>query len=284
MKVFVQHSTVYLYSSAIQLEPHTFRLRPRMTTTQRLLEFQLEIFPDPEGTTETLDQDGNLALRAWFTTHTQELRVQSSFQVELIRENPFDFLIRDESLNVALWYPEPLNVALAPYRDQGHITSQVIDYAKAAASSAQWNTLAFLTGLCHQIFRTFRQVTRLEGLPWASYETLMKLEGSCRDLAVLFCDCCRVMGIAARFVSGYECASVSSSNPHMHAWAEVYLPAAGWRGYDPARGVMVADNHVAVAAAVDPALASPVSGAFSGGSQSRMETTLNMRAQQRLGA
>jgi transglutaminase-like putative cysteine protease len=255
-----------------------------MTTTQRLLEFQLEIFPPPEGTTETLDQDGNLALRAWFSAPTRELRVQSSFQVDLIRENPFDFLIRDESLNVALWYPEPLNVALSPYRNQGHVTPQVIDYATAAATSAQWNTLAFLTGLCHQIFQTFQQLTRPEGQPWTSHETLMRLEGSCRDLAVLYCDCCRVMGIAARFVSGYECASVGCAVPYMHAWTEVYLPAAGWRGYDPSRGVMVADNHVAVAAAVDPFLASPVTGTFTGGSQSQMEATLRMQRQQRLGA
>ncbi len=283
MRVFAQHSTLYRYSSFVQLEPHTFRLRPRMTTTQRLLEFHLEIIPRPEGTTETLDQDGNLALRAWFTSSTQELSVQSSFQVELIRENPFDFLIRDESLTLALWYPDPLSLALSPYRDHGRVTSQVISYAQAAATSAQWNTLAFLNGLCQEIFRTFRQLTRLEGPAWTSDETLMRMEGSCRDLAVLYCDCCRAMGIAARFVSGYESASASSADPYMHAWAEVYLPAAGWRGYDPSRGVMVANNHVAVAAAVHPELASPVSGVFSGGS-SEMQTTLRMQIQQELGA
>src|SRR5207244_8739777 len=70
-------------------------------------------------------------------------------------------------------------------------------------------------------------------LAWPSDRTLSLLEGSCRDLAVLFCDVCRVMGIATRFVSGYECASASSQDSYMHAWAEVYLPGIGWRGYDP---------------------------------------------------
>src|SRR5260370_30694374 len=88
--------------------------------------------------------------------------------------------------------------------------------------------------LSRQIFQAWRQVTRLDGPPWPSDQTLSLFEGSCRDLAVLFCDACRVMGIAARFVSGYECASAGSQDPYMHAWAEVYLPGNGWRGCGPA--------------------------------------------------
>jgi transglutaminase-like putative cysteine protease len=85
------------------------------------------------------------------------------------------------------------------------------------------------------------------------------------------------MGLAARFVSGYECASASAREPYMHAWAEVYLPGIGWRGYDPARGVAVSNAHVAVAAGFDPDLASPVVGWYSGGSASRMEASLNLQ-------
>jgi transglutaminase-like putative cysteine protease len=81
------------------------------------------------------------------------------------------------------------------------------------------------------------------------------MEGSCRDLAVLFCDVCGVMGIAARFVSGYECSSAGRSDSYMHAWTEVYLPGIGWRGYDPSRGIAVTNEHVAVAAAFDYDLA-----------------------------
>ena len=278
MTILVQHSTTYHYPNAVRLEPHTFRLRPRMTTTQRLLAFQIKILPEPEGTTECLDQDGNLALRAWFPAPVCELSVQSDFTVELIRENPFDFLIRDESLNLPLWYSDPLGAALAPYRSQAQIGEEVAKFAKSVAANSQWNTLSFLTGLCRQIFVTFGQMTRPEGQPWTSAETLHRMQGSCRDLAVLFCDCCRVMGIAARFVSGYECASAGRNDSYMHAWAEVYLPAAGWRGYDPSRGIVVADTHVAVAAAVDPALASPVTGAYFG-SRSRMDTALRLQVQ-----
>jgi transglutaminase-like putative cysteine protease len=103
------------------------------------------------------------------------------------------------------------------------------------------------------------------------------MEGSCRDLAVLFCDACRVMGIAARFVSGYECASATVEETYMHAWAEVYLPGIGWRGYDPSRGLAVSNGHIAVAAGFDHDLASPVAGWYSGGSRSQMETSLRLQ-------
>jgi transglutaminase-like putative cysteine protease len=277
MKISATHSTVYRYDLPVHLEPHIFRLRPRMNSSQRLLAFDLQIAPTPAGTTECLDQDGNLALNAWFNAPTQELSVMTRFTVELLRENPFDYLLIGESLNLPLWYREPLCAALAPYRQDAHVADSVKQYAKSVAANAQWNALWFLTILSKQIYQTFQQMVRPEGLPWPSDQTLARMEGSCRDLAVLFCDVCRVMGIAARFVSGYECASAGRQDSYMHAWAEVYLPVIGWRGYDPARGLAVSNTHIAVAAGFDPDLASPVAGWYSGGSQSRMETSLRLQ-------
>ena len=83
-------------------------------------------------------------------------------------------------------------------------------------------------------------------------EILRDREGSCRDLAVLFCAACRALGLAARFVSGYERDASLQENGDLHAWAEVYLEGAGWRGYDPSRALAVAASHVAVAASSDP--------------------------------
>jgi transglutaminase-like putative cysteine protease len=277
MKITVTHSTVYRYDLPVHLEPHILRFRPRTNSAQKLLAFNLQIVPKPAGTTECLDQDGTLALNAWFNTPTRELSVSSQFTVEMLRENPFDYLLMGESLQLPLWYREPLCSALAPYRQDAHIAESVKQYAKSVAATAQGSTLSFLTTLSGQMFRTFRQIVRPDGSPWTSDVTLRSLEGSCRDLAVLFCDVCRVMGIAARFVSGYECASAGQPDAYMHAWAEVYLPGIGWRGYDPARGLAVSNGHVAVAAGFDHDLASPVAGWFSGGSQSRMEATLSLK-------
>jgi transglutaminase-like putative cysteine protease len=277
MKISVTHSTVYRYDFPVYLEPHIFRLRPRTNSAQRLLAFDIQIAPSPAGTTECLDQDGNLALNAWFNEPTKELNVVSRFTVEMLRQNPFDYVIIGESLNLPLWYREPLCTALTPYRDDANVADSVKQYAKSIAEGAQWNTLSFLTSMSRQIFQTFHQVTRPHGPPWPSDRTLSSLEGSCRDLAVLFCDVCRVMGIAARFVSGYECASADRPDSYLHAWAEVYLPGIGWRGYDPARGLAVSNGHVAVAAGFDHDLASPVAGWYSGGSRSQMEASVRLQ-------
>jgi transglutaminase-like putative cysteine protease len=277
MKINVTHSTIYHYDFPAILEPHIFRLRPRTHGAQRLLAFELQIAPLPAGTTECLDQDGNLALNAWFNAPTTELNVQSRFTAEMLRENPFDYVIIGESLNLPLSYRKPLSAALASYRNNAHVAEPVKQLANSVAAGSQWNSLTFLLMLSQQIVQSCRQVIRPTGPPWPSHQTLSQREGSCRDLAVLFCDACRVMGIAARFVSGYECASANSRNPYMHAWAEVYLPGIGWRGYDPSRGLAVSNSHVAVAAGVDSELAAPVAGWYSGGSPSHMEATLSLQ-------
>ena len=277
MKITVTHSTTYRYEFPVCLEPHIFRLRPRMSSAQRLISFELEIAPTPAGSTECLDQDGNLALNAWFDASTSKLSVLSRFTVELLRVNPFDYVLTGESLNLPLWYRDPLCTALTPYRNDAHVAPSVKLYAQSASRDAQGNVQWFLTALSRQIWQTFRQVIRPDGAPWPSDQTLSSGEGSCRDLAVLFCDICRVMGIAARFVSGYETASAGSGDSYMHAWAEVYLPVIGWRGYDLSRGIAVSNGHVAVAAGFDYNLASPVSGWYSGGSLSKMEASISLQ-------
>jgi transglutaminase-like putative cysteine protease len=277
MRISVTHSTRYRYDNPVILEPHIFRLRPRMSSAQWLLAFDLQISPTPAGTTECLDQDGNLALNAWFESPASELSIVSRFTVEMLRENPFDYVITGQSLNLPLWYVEPLCAALAPYRQDAHVAESVKQYAKSIAAGEQWNALSFLVALTRMIHQSSGQLTRPDGPPWPSDQTLRLQQGSCRDLAVLFCDACRVMGIAARFVSGYECASAGNRDPYMHAWAEVYLPGIGWRGYDPSRGLVVSNGHVAVAAGFHHDLASPVAGWFSGLSQARMEASISLQ-------
>ena len=104
--------------------------------------------------------------------------------------------------------------------------------------------------------------------------------GACRDLAVLFVDCCRAEGIAARFVSGYQKGNLLSERRDLHAWPEVYLPGAGWRGFDPPppHGEAVSDVHVTMAAAAHSRDTMPVSGVFSGdGANSTLEYTVEIQ-------
>ena len=97
------------------------------------------------------------------------------------------------------------------------------------------------------------------------------------DLAVLFVDCCRAEGLAARFVSGYQKGNLQSERRHLHAWPEIYLPGGGWRGFDPTHGMAIADTHITVAAAADSRDTMPVSGVFTGqGASSTLDYELRI--------
>jgi transglutaminase-like putative cysteine protease len=99
-------------------------------------------------------------------------------------------------------------------------------------------------------------------------ETLISTSGSCRDLAFLFMEAAKHLGFAARFVSGYSCTSLASPNVgSTHAWAEVFLPGASWKGFDPTRGEIVGLNHVPVAVGRLPQIVPPIAGSFSGNAE-----------------
>jgi transglutaminase-like putative cysteine protease len=137
-------------------------------------------------------------------------------------------------------------------------------FAKDVLAASSGGANAFLGELCQRIASTMTQEVRETGGAMPAGQTLALGRGACRDLSVLFMDACRAVGIAARFVTGYELGDPSDGDHDLHAWAEVYLNGAGWRGYDPSQGLAVADRHVAVAAAAEPAEAAPTVGSFRG--------------------
>jgi transglutaminase-like putative cysteine protease len=261
MRFSVVHTTRYRYGAPVHLEPHTIRLCPRQDGGQRVLRHTLEITPTPAGRADGLDQDGNVITQAWFTGEIHTLQIHSQFEVETLRRNPFDFLIAQSDRDLR--------------RDNS--SGPVQDFARSLAAEAGNQTMPFLTALAQTLFSTVRQVVRREGPPNPPEVTLAAREGSCRDLAVLFCAACRAVGVTARFVSGYEREASLQENGEMHAWAEVYLEGGGWRGFDPSRGLAVADSHVAVAAAADPLLATPVTGAYRGPARSSLEFEISMQ-------
>jgi len=276
MRISVLHSTVYRYTAPVYLEPHTLRFRPRQDGTQRLLSYQLQIAPRPAGLAECLDQDGNAVVQAWFDVPASELEVRSAFQIETLRENPFDFLLCTADSRLPPLLPEAQRAALAPYADAVNVAPAVRDFAAAIAAGASGQTLPFLLGLNRSLFETTNHVIRRDGAPNAPEVTLGRRTGSCRDLAVLFCAACRAQGIPARFVSGYERQAAAEENGDLHAWAEVYLHCGGWRSFDPSRGLAVSTSHIAVAAAADPILAAPVTGTYRGAARSDMEFMVSL--------
>jgi len=238
----------------------------------------LDIAPTPAGRTECLDQDGNRVVRAWFSAVTTELSLRSRFTLETLRDNPFDYLLTARDTQLPMEYAVALRAPLGACLGADP-SAAVRNFAQSLAAECGWQTMPFLAALNQRLFDTTRYIIREFGPPHTAETTLGDGEGSCRDLAVFFCAACRAVGLAARFVSGYERDASLQENGDLHAWAEVYLEGAGWRGYDPSRALAVAASHVAVAASSDPMLASPVSGTFRGSATAKMEFSIAMQVE-----
>jgi transglutaminase-like putative cysteine protease len=262
MNFTVNHTSRYTYSKPVSLQPHIIRLTPRCDGAVRLLRFETEIDPTPVTLSTCLDIEGNSVLHAWFRDPTTHLTIRTSFEVETTRTNPFDYLLATAADNLPIPYGQELADSLAPYlrRDNGEDT--VANFARSIADKAAGSTLQFLDALNSEIYTTCPISIRETGSPHPPAYTLEHRTGSCRDVAMLFIDACRVVGIAARFVSGYRPVATGRQRRYMHAWPEVYLPGGGWRGYDPTHDMAVNDEYIAVAACREPLAATPIEGGF----------------------
>ena len=265
------HKTVFRFTGPVYLEPHAIRLRPQCNSWQHLDRYSLSLNPEPTLLTETTDAEGNDVAHAWFSDRTDSLTVCTTFEVETLRENPFDYLlIGDGTSKVPVEYPEDLyerlSVALRTSETDGE---PIREFVRPVMERASGLLIPFLSELNDEIHRRFEVAVRERGDPWPPTRTLGAQRAACRDLALLFMDCCRSVGIAARFVSGYQDNGSASDERYMHAWAEVYLPGGGWRGYDPTQGLSVSNRHVAVAASAVPRCATPISGSFRGSAAAR---------------
>ncbi|HEY2827225.1 MAG TPA: transglutaminase family protein [Pirellulales bacterium] len=280
MLFHIKHTTRYNYSRTVFCEPFTVRLRPREDVSQRLLRYQLTIDPQPAGTCEYLDVEGSVATHCWFNSPTCALTITVNCVVETTRTNPFDFLLSGDALELPVRYRPEICAALTPYcsttRSNG---DPVTELARQIQTETNGQTVPFLTRVAAWISENCEKIIRCKGSPLPAETTLQTRQGSCRDLAVLFAEVARTAGLAARFVSGYQSQSETDGDGHMHAWSEVYLPGAGWRGFDPGQGVAVADHHVAVASGLDPLAAAPTVGTFRGtDASSTMDSQLVIRA------
>ena len=280
----ISHTTHYTYSQPVRLQPHVVRLRPRSDSWQTLRSFSLLVTPQPQEATFT-DLDGNTLIKLWFQPdQTETLMVQALSQLETHCTNPFAYLLEPWATQLPIDYPASLLLQLQPY-----LGGQQVQYATSVdpiafqlaqelAQSSDGNILRFLGELNQRIYDNCKYMIRDTGDPLPAGITWSTRSGTCRDFAVLFMEACRAIGLAARFVSGYQEGDLDSSDRHLHAWAEVYLPGAGWRGYDPTQGRVVADRHIALVASALSRYAAPLSGAFQpGGVQSSMTYELTIQ-------
>ena len=262
----IRHATKYKFSKSVFLEPHTIRLFPRNDLTQKVHDFQFHIDPEYTGKSKCIDLEGNNTFTLWFEGKHNELKIDTKFLVEVLRDNPFGFIIIDQSCQkLPLKYPGLYSSILNSYTAQeNQISPEIREITDLLLKDSEKHTLNFLSLSCSFIHKNFQHIIREKGDPYLPEETLRQSRGSCRDLTLLYMEICRSVGLAARFVSGYKAEESDNNENNLHAWAEIYLPGAGWKGFDPSLGLAVSNTHIALASGYNSHLASPLSGSFRG--------------------
>jgi transglutaminase-like putative cysteine protease len=286
----ISHTINYQYDRPVVLAAHQLRLRPRCDSFQQLQKFSLQITPPPLQQYDSLAIDGHLMTTARFEPiTTTQLTIHSQAQVKTHLVNPFQYLLTTGAVQLPIDYSATEWQQLQPYL-VGYLSRSVaIDPVAIQLGQEIWlatngQTLNFLMLLNQRLYQNCQYLFRETGEPLPPGITWSQQAGSCRDLAVLFMEVCRSVGLAARFVSGYQESSAAmsveefSAPPQLHAWAEVYLPGAGWRGYDPTHGLAAADDHIALVASPLPSQAAPITGSIqTGQAQSTMNYQLTIQ-------
>jgi transglutaminase-like putative cysteine protease len=279
MRARLTHTFNYHYSAPVFLGPHRFCLKPRGHGFQRLLHFHLAISPDPSLLYPLVAASGDEILRARFEGSTDHFRVQAISDVETTPPPALTTCLEDQE--PLLPYPVghlngDLLGSLEGWLPNGQHDPAAVDLAQEALMGSDQRGLMFLEQLVEIIKDRVKYTQRHVGPAWPAGRTLKERVGSCRDLAMLMIETCRCVGLPARFVSGYHLVEPAPKQYDLHAWAEVYLPGAGWRGFDPSGKGSIDDRYITLATSSKPTLTAAVNGSFSGptGVESELDWTI----------
>jgi transglutaminase-like putative cysteine protease len=294
MKILVDHLTEYSYGQIVGFGEHSLYLRPRESQTIHVESFDLTC--QPAGRVRWLRDCFNnvVAVVSFGSASSSELSFHCRMAFDVAEENPFDFILEDRASHFPFSYDDREKGALGPYLEAEELGRwRLLEWARSALGdlSKPRETLALLTDLNLAIHRSFAYDRRDEEGTQTPNETLDRGCGSCRDMAELFVGTSRQLGLAARFVSGYlyepphpdGSPTFNVAAGSMHAWAEVYLPGAGWRGFDPTNGLLTDHHFLPAAVANRPEWVSPIQGQYLhyGGVDSQMRVTLKIEEAQR---
>ena len=263
----IVHRTYYNFSAAVQLQPHRLLLRPREDHELRVETSLLNITPVANIRWHRDVEDNSVAI-ATFTTPATQLRIESSIVIQQYNETPLDFVVESSAILYPFSYSPEDRAVLAPYIEASERTDNILLSAWVArllpAKKEPVESYVLLRRLSRHIFDSLAYQVREEPGVQTPQETLQKGTGSCRDFANLLMEACRCAGLAARFVSGYLYTPLATAPGATHAWTEIYIPGAGWKGFDPTSGEIAGKKHIAVAVSRLPELVPPVAGSFIG--------------------
>lgn len=265
MRARLTHIFYYRYSDPVLLGPHRFCLRPRPHGFQRLLDYSLTISPDPSQRYDLLAAGGDTITRARFLKETRIFRVEATSDVETWQPPLIEACLDQGGLPVPIGRLNPdLLSCLQGWLPNGQHDPAAVDLAQEALMGSDQRSLTFLQQLIEIIQDRVKYTQRHVGPAWPAGRTLKERVGSCRDLAMLMIECCRSVGLPARFVSGYHLVEPKPNRYDLHAWAEVYLQGAGWRGFDASGQGAVDERYIPLATSSQSDLTAAITGTFSG--------------------
>ena len=272
--VGLHHKTRYIYDRSVGLSAHEIRLRPAPHSRTPILSYSLNVSPAEHFINWQQDVFGNYIARFVFPEKTTELEITVDLVADMTVINPFDFFIESRAEKFPFVYDPALARDLVPYLvldENGPLLTQWLESFRKSLP-ADIATIDFLVEVNRQLQNHIGYLVRMEPGVQTCEQTLHKRSGSCRDSGWLLVQILRHCGLAARFVSGYliqlKADQKSLDGPSgtdrdftdLHAWAEAYIPGAGWIGLDPTSGLLAGEGHIPLACTPSPASAAAVSG------------------------
>jgi uncharacterized protein (DUF2126 family)/transglutaminase-like putative cysteine protease len=276
IQVALNHRTEYRYDKAISIGPHLIRLRPASHCRTPILEYSLSVSPDRHILNWELDPHNNHLARLLFPDKSDELVVEVKLVAELSPLNPFDFFLEPGVENYPFEYSLELARDLVPYRSV-EPAGPLLQTFVGKVSREKRGTISFLVDLNRRVRDEINYVERLDPGVQTCEQTLETGTGSCRDSSWLLVQILRHLGIAARFVSGYliqlatneyptdnsaskDAGGLGEDSAAFHAWAEAFLPGAGWIGIDPTSGLLAGEGHIPLVCTPSASRAAPIEG------------------------
>ena len=275
----ILHTTRYRYPRPVELYQHKLLLRPREGHDIRIASSRLGIQPSHKVLWHR-DVHGNSVAVVTFEEETDLLEIDSEVVIEHYEDTPVEFSLDPRAEQYPFQYDVGERADLMPFMQPlfTQNISTLRDWIDGFWKPGQTLPTFDLLEQMNQAIPEQLQYGKREALGvQRPAETLAKGGGSCRDFATLFMEACRHLGLAARFVSGYRYEpNLSPGEGATHAWCEVYLTGAGWRGFDSTAGQRAVGDHIAVAVARHPEWIPPVSGTYHGHSKSKMEVEVQV--------